>query len=214
MEEILQPQPDTGMGQKTIRYLETWKLVGGVEFIQIGFFFLFKNEERGKRLQEKLRICPFSGSTEEEIAYAEKLQEELRENVIDQIHPEQAKWLNPTFIIPKPHQKWRKILNASALNKEIQMIHCKMNGTDQVRNLIRKGDWATSLDLKSAFHHLIVYPSHRPYLTFEAMGKVYQYKAMPFGTQHSPIFFAQALAIVIRKIWRESDIRILNYVDD
>ncbi|KAA6356054.1 MAG: hypothetical protein EZS28_048419, partial [Streblomastix strix] len=71
-----------------------------------------------------------------------------------------------------------------------------MNGTDQVRDLIRKGDWATSLDLKSAFHHLIVYPSHRPYLAFEAMGKVYQYRAMPFGTQHSPIFFAQALAMV------------------
>ncbi|KAA6376582.1 MAG: hypothetical protein EZS28_027888, partial [Streblomastix strix] len=34
MEEILQPQPDTGMGGKTIRYLETWKLVKGVKFIQ------------------------------------------------------------------------------------------------------------------------------------------------------------------------------------
>ncbi|KAA6376138.1 MAG: putative Transposon Ty3-I Gag-Pol polyprotein [Streblomastix strix] len=46
------------------------------------------------------------------------------------------------------------------------------------------------------------------------MGKVYQYRAMPFGTQHSPIFFAQALAMVLTKIRRESDIRILNYVDD
>ncbi|KAA6354054.1 MAG: hypothetical protein EZS28_050419, partial [Streblomastix strix] len=61
---------------------------------------------------------------------------------------------NPTFILPKPHQKWRKNLDASALNQEIQTIHFKMNGTDQVRDLISKGDWATSLDLKSAFHHL------------------------------------------------------------
>ncbi|KAA6353268.1 MAG: putative reverse transcriptase, partial [Streblomastix strix] len=142
------------------------------------------------------------------------LEEELRENIIEQIHPEQAKWFNPTFIIPKPHQKLRKILDASALNKEIQTIHFKMNGTDQVRDLIRKEDWATSLDLKSAFHHLIVYPPHRPYLAFEAMGKVYQYRAMPFGTQHSPIFFTQALAMVLTKIRRESDIRILNYADD
>ncbi|KAA6387833.1 MAG: putative Transposon Ty3-G Gag-Pol polyprotein [Streblomastix strix] len=90
----------------------------------------------------------------------------------------------------------------------------KMNGIDQVRDLIRNGDWATNLDLKSAFHHLIVYPPHRPYLAFEAMGKVYQYRTMPFGTLHSPIFFAQALAMVLTKILRESDIRILNYVDD
>ncbi|KAA6314828.1 MAG: hypothetical protein EZS28_055515, partial [Streblomastix strix] len=116
MEETLQPQPDTGMGGKTIRYLEAWKLVKGVEFIQKGFFLLFKSEDSEKRLQEKLRICPFSGLREEEAAYTEKLEEELRENIIEQIHPEQAKWFNPTFIIPKPHQKWRKILDASALN--------------------------------------------------------------------------------------------------
>ncbi|KAA6326946.1 MAG: hypothetical protein EZS28_053882, partial [Streblomastix strix] len=34
MQETLQPQPDTGMGGKPIRYLEAWKLVKGVEFIQ------------------------------------------------------------------------------------------------------------------------------------------------------------------------------------
>ncbi|KAA6359251.1 MAG: putative reverse transcriptase, partial [Streblomastix strix] len=150
----------------------------------------------------------------EEIAYTEKLDEELRENIIEQIHPEQAKWFNPTFIIPKPHWKWRKILDANSFNKEIQMILFRMIGTGEVRDLLRKGDWATSLDLKSAFHHLIVYPPRRPYLAFEAMGKVYQYRAMPFGTQHSPIFFPQALAMVLTKIRRESNIRILNYVDD
>ncbi|KAA6374273.1 MAG: hypothetical protein EZS28_030199 [Streblomastix strix] len=179
MEETLQPQPDTGMGGKTIRYQEAWKLVKGVEFIQKGFFFLFKSEDSEKRLQDKLRICPFSGSREEETAYTEKLEEELRENIIEQIHPEQAKWFNPTFIIPKPHQKWRKILDASSLNKEGQMIHFKMNGTDQDRDLIWKGEQATSLDRNSAFHHLVIYPPHKPYLAFEAIGKVYQYRAMP-----------------------------------
>ncbi|KAA6389403.1 MAG: hypothetical protein EZS28_015076 [Streblomastix strix] len=45
-------------------------------------------------------------------------------------------------------------------------------------------------------------------------GKVYQYGATPFGTLHSPFFVAQALVMVLTKIRRESDIRILNYVDD
>ncbi|KAA6364689.1 MAG: putative Transposon Ty3-I Gag-Pol polyprotein [Streblomastix strix] len=89
-----------------------------------------------------------------------------------------------------------------------------MNGTNQVRELVRKGDWATSLDLKSAFHLLIAYHPHRPYLAFEVMNKIYQYRAIPFGTQHSPIFLAQALALLLTKIMQESDIRIVNYVDD
>ncbi|KAA6388103.1 MAG: hypothetical protein EZS28_016374 [Streblomastix strix] len=114
-----------GNGEKTIRYLETWKLVNGVEFIQKEFFLLFKNQDSEKRLQESLRICPFLGLREEEIAFTEKLDEEFCENIIEQIHPKQGKWFNPTFIIPKLHQKWRKIIDASALNKEIQTIHLR-----------------------------------------------------------------------------------------
>ncbi|KAA6402861.1 MAG: hypothetical protein EZS28_001614 [Streblomastix strix] len=89
-----------------------------------------------------------------------------------------------------------------------------MNGIVQMRDLIKKGDWATSLDLKSAFHRLIIYPPHRPYQAFEAIEKVFQIRAMPFGTQHSPVFIAQALAIALTKIQRESDIRILNCIDN
>ncbi|KAA6403167.1 MAG: hypothetical protein EZS28_001293 [Streblomastix strix] len=171
-----------------------------------GFFLLFKSEDSEKRLQERVRICPFSGSREEEIVQTEKLEEELRKNIKEQMHPEQAKWFNKISKILMLHEKWREILDANSLNKEIQKTPIKMNGTNQVRDLIRKGDWATSLDLKSAFHHLIIYPPHRPYLAFEAIRKVYQYRAMLFETQHSPMFFAQALAVVLTKIRRESDI--------
>ncbi|KAA6324141.1 MAG: hypothetical protein EZS28_054225, partial [Streblomastix strix] len=150
MEEVLQPQPDTGMGEKTIRYLERRKLVKGVEFIQKGFFLQFKNEDSEKKMQEKLRIFSL----------------EMEGNS-----------------------------GCERTEQGNQTTHFKMNGTDQVRDLIRKEDQATSLDLKSAFHHLIVFLPHRPYLAFETMGKVYQYRAMPFGTQHSPIFFAHALAM-------------------
>ncbi|KAA6379245.1 MAG: hypothetical protein EZS28_025230 [Streblomastix strix] len=52
MEEILQPQPDTGMGGKTIRYLETWKLVKGVEFIQKGFPIVQKRGQREEVVRE------------------------------------------------------------------------------------------------------------------------------------------------------------------
>ncbi|KAA6377344.1 MAG: hypothetical protein EZS28_027129 [Streblomastix strix] len=89
-DEILQSQPLIGIGGKTTRYLQTWKLVKADDFIQKRFFLLFKNENSEKSLQQKLRICPFSGTREEETAYAVKLEEELRENIIEQIPEEQA----------------------------------------------------------------------------------------------------------------------------
>ncbi|KAA6372713.1 MAG: hypothetical protein EZS28_031761 [Streblomastix strix] len=83
-----------------------------------------------------------------------------------------------------------------------------------VRNLLRKEFWATSQDPKSAFHHLIVYPPHKQYLALEALGKIHQNEAMPFGTQHFIILFAQALAMVQFKIRGELDKMICNYVED
>ncbi|KAA6361947.1 MAG: hypothetical protein EZS28_042526, partial [Streblomastix strix] len=143
-----------------------------------------------------------------------KREEELRENIKEQIHPDQAKWFNPTFIIPNPHQKWRKILDASSLNKEIQTIHFKMNGTDQVRDLISKGDLATSLDLKSAFRHIIVLSTIQTITSIRSNGESLLIQGNAVLNIALPIFFAQALALVLTKIRRESDIRILNYVDD
>ncbi|KAA6392372.1 MAG: hypothetical protein EZS28_012099 [Streblomastix strix] len=182
LEGTLQSQPNTGMEGKQFVIWSLGNQYRGMEFIQKGFLLLFKSEDSENRLLEKLRICSFSGSREEETAYTEKLEEELRENIIKEIQPEQAKWHNPIFRIPQPHQKWKKILDASTLNKEIQTIRFKMNGTDQLSDLIRKGDWATNIDLNSAFHHLVVYPPYSPYLAFEAMGKVYQYRATPNGS--------------------------------
>ncbi|KAA6361100.1 MAG: hypothetical protein EZS28_043374, partial [Streblomastix strix] len=170
------------MGGKTIRYLEAWKLVKRVEFIQKVFFLLFKNEDSEKILQEGLRICPFSGSREEEIAYTEKLEEELKENIIEEIHPEQVKWFNPKIYNSETSLEIEENSGCELTEQGDINDSFKMNGTDQMRDLIRKGDWTTSLHLKSAFHHLIVYPPHRSYLAFEAMGKVYQNRAMPNGS--------------------------------
>ncbi|KAA6312483.1 MAG: hypothetical protein EZS28_055917, partial [Streblomastix strix] len=59
-----------------------------------GVFQLYKREYSEKRLQKRLRICPFSGLREEEIAYTEKLEKELRENIIEETNSEQDKLFN------------------------------------------------------------------------------------------------------------------------
>ncbi|KAA6386936.1 MAG: putative Transposon Ty3-I Gag-Pol polyprotein [Streblomastix strix] len=89
-----------------------------------------------------------------------------------------------------------------------------MNGVEQVRYLLIPNDWAVTLDLKSAFHQLIVYPPHRAYLAFEVDNHHYQYRAMPFGCKHSTIFFTQALTLLLTEIRKRTNIRIINYSDD
>ncbi|KAA6401045.1 MAG: hypothetical protein EZS28_003424 [Streblomastix strix] len=100
----------------------------------------------------------------------------------------------------KPNGSWRKILDASQLNKEIEKLHFKMHRLEDVQYLANQMDYATSLDLKSAFHHITVSPDSIPYLAFNFNINNYAYKTMPFGTKHGPIFFAEAIESILRNI--------------
>ncbi|KAA6353732.1 MAG: putative Transposon Ty3-I Gag-Pol polyprotein, partial [Streblomastix strix] len=117
-------------------------------------------------------------------------------------------------MIKKANGKWRKILDTKALNKQIADFHFKMHDSIEVKQTIRPGDWGTSLDLTSASHHLIVQAESQPYLAFEFQKNHNTYRAMPFGTKHSPIYFATAKEPIMQQIRMKTEIRIINYVDD
>ncbi|KAA6374302.1 MAG: hypothetical protein EZS28_030173 [Streblomastix strix] len=51
-------------------------------------------------------------------------------------------------------------------------------------------------------------------LVFEFQNNHYTYRAMPFGTKHSPIHFATAMEPIMQQIRMKTEIRITNYVDD
>ncbi|KAA6377653.1 MAG: putative Transposon Tf2-9 polyprotein [Streblomastix strix] len=100
------------------------------------------------------------------------------------------------------------------LNKQIADFHFKMHDSIQVKQTIRLGDWGTPIGVSSAFLHLIVQIESQPYLAFEFQNNYYTYRAMPFGTKHSPIFFATAMELIMQQIRMKTEIRIINYVND
>ncbi|KAA6362141.1 MAG: hypothetical protein EZS28_042331, partial [Streblomastix strix] len=54
----------------------------------------------------------------------------------------------------------------------------------------------------------------QPYLTFEFQNNRYTFRAMPFGTKHSPIYFATAIEPIMQQIRIKTEIKIINYVDN
>ncbi|KAA6362881.1 MAG: putative Transposon Ty3-G Gag-Pol polyprotein, partial [Streblomastix strix] len=167
-----------------------------------------------QRLEENKIIIPFRGTQEEKEVYQDMLKEELEEEIVIPILQDQVKGWNHTFLIKKPNGTWRKILDASKSNKEIEKLHFKMHGLEEVQYLANQMDYATSLDLKSAFHHITVSPNSIPYLAFNFNNNNYAYKAMPFGTKYSPTFFAEAIESIFRQIRIYQEIKVLNYCDD
>ncbi|KAA6385924.1 MAG: hypothetical protein EZS28_018553 [Streblomastix strix] len=152
--ELIYKEKVDGMGGRTKRFRQTWEQIGKEEFINTGFYLRCKDQNSQQKLKENKMIIPFKGTQEEKKAYQEMSKEELEEGIVVSIQQDQLKWWNHTFLIKKPNGTWRKILDASKLSKEIEKLHFKMHGLEDVQYLANQMDNVTSLDLKSAFHHI------------------------------------------------------------
>lgn len=67
----------------------------------------------------------------------------------------------------------------------------RMATLKMVAGALRKGDHVVSLDLSDAYFHLSVSPSFRHFLRFKFKGKLFQFKAMPFGLSSAPLMFTR-----------------------
>ena len=90
------------------------------------------------------------------------------------------------FLVTKKTGAFRAVINLRPLNQYLKTQHFKMETMKTVLNLVKKGDWAFSVDLKNAYFHILIHPSHRKYLRFCTKGKAYQYRVLAFSQKTSP----------------------------
>ena len=75
-------------------------------------------------------------------------------------------FFNRLFIVPKPNQKWRPILDLSALNKFLSVKTFKMETPETIRISLQQGEWVTSLNFSDAYFHIPVHTRSRKILRF------------------------------------------------
>ena len=117
------------------------------------------------------------------------------------------------FVVPKATGGWRPVLDLSPLNRYVSKIRFRMETALSVRSAIQPNDWATSLDLRDAYFHVLMHPRSRPWLRFTWANRIFQFRALPFGLSLSPWVFTRVtreLAIVLRR----RGIRVRMYLDD
>jgi hypothetical protein len=118
------------------------------------------------------------------------------------------------FVVPKPGGRWRPIIDLSTLNKFIAAPKFRMETARSVRSSVQPGDYAISVDLTDAYLHVPVHASARRYLRFAIDGKVFAFRALPFGLNLSPWIFTRIMDCVAMKIRRVCSSEISNYLDD
>ena len=82
-----------------------------------------------------------------------------------------------------------------------------------VLNLVKKDDWAISIDLKDAYFQVFIHPKHRKYLRFCIQGRAFQLRALAFGPKTSPRVLTKIVAVAAAHL-RMQSIRLAVYLDD
>ena len=120
----------------------------------------------------------------------EALHQLINKNAIELVkNQESLGFYNRLFLVPKPNNKWRPILDLSNLNKFLKVEKFKVETPETIRTSLQTGEWVTSIDFKDAYFPIPIQNQSRKYLRFHVQGKTYQFKALPFGLSTAPLLW-------------------------
>ena len=90
-------------------------------------------------------------------------------------------FFNHLFLVPKPNQKWRPILDLSTLNHYLKVTQFKIEIPDSIRISLQEGEWVTSIDFKDAYFHVPTHP-HANFYGFMCKGNLTNSRRFHLGS--------------------------------
>jgi hypothetical protein len=122
--------------------------------------------------------------------------------------------VSPIFGIAKPNGGGiRLIHDLRSLNATIPTRHFRVESLETLRHILPQGAMMARLDLRLAYHHISIDPQSRKWLQFKAMGRTWQYTALPFGLNTAPHVFTRMMRCVVREL-RRNRVQCLFMLDD
>ena len=117
---------------------------------------------------------------------------------------------NRLFLVPKPNNGWRPILDLSTLNK---FLKTEQFNIETIRTSLQPGEWEISIDLKDAYFHIPIQIQVRRYLRLHVQGQSYQLKSLSFGLSTAPMDFT-VVTKEVKLMTLHRGTRIHQYLDD
>ena len=175
------------VGARLQNFWQTWLDLGaGPKIVQIlreGYTLPF-------RIRPNLTRSPTVVSRSRNSYLLEALHQLMNKNAVELVYNQTSLgFFNRLFLVPKPNNKWRPILDLSKLNLFLKVEKFKMETPETIRTSLQQGEWITSVDFKDAYFHIPIQDQSRKYLRFHVQGRTYQFKALPFGLSTAPMEF-------------------------
>ena len=202
------------VGGKLVHFTETWtqhfpQHYEIVRKVSNGILIAF-DDAPPPLLRHPLEI-PSNNKTADLLHAVQKLRlSQAIEEVVDTTSPG---YYSRLFLVPKPDGSFRPIIDLKKLNHFIIVPSFKMETLFSIIAALQPNEWITKIDLKDAYHHILVHVNIRKYFRFVVAGTVYQFRVLPFGLSTAPREFTKTLAPVVHLL-RSRGIQVHAYLDD
>ena len=203
------------VGARLQNFWKKWLNLGAgpsvVQILKQGYTLPFRIRPN---LSRTPTVISCYGNPHRNLKLLEALHQLMAKDAIELVHKiVSLGFFNRLFLVPKPNNKWRPILDLSKLNLFLKTEKFKMETPETIRTSLKKGEWVTSIDFKDAYFHIPIQEQSRKYLRFHIQGQTYQFKALPFGLSTAPIEFT-IIAKEVKLMAIQHGIRIHQYLDD
>ena len=203
------------VGARLQNFWTVWSQMGAgpkvVQILKQGYTLPFQNRPKLSRVPT---VVSSYANLHRNSYLLEALQQLIDKNAVERVHNQTSLgFFNRLFLVPKPNNKWRPILDLSKLNPFLKTEKFRMETPETIRTSLQRGEWVTSVDFKDAYFHIPIQEQSRKYLRFHVQGQTYQFKALPFGLSTAPLEFT-VIAKEVKLMAGHRGIRIHQYLDD
>ena len=92
-------------------------------------------------------------------ALATCIQSLLSKNAIERVeNVKSLGFYSRLFLVPKPHQRWRPVIDLSRLNTFLHVEKFKMETPESIRTSLIPGEWVASINLSDTYLHIPIHP--------------------------------------------------------
>ena len=145
---------------------------------------------------------------------ADCIQSLLSKNAIERVeNVKSLGFYSRLFLVPKPHQRWRPVIDLSRLNTFLHVEKFKMETPESIMTSLIPREWVSSIDLSDAYLHIPIHPLSRKYLRFCHRSQVFQFTSLPFGLATAPQVFTMIVKEVKLMAFSRG-LRLHQYLDD
>lgn len=106
-------------------------------------------------------------------------------------------WVSPMGAVPKGKDGFRLVINMRNANKAIKRKFYPLPRIEQLRTRLRGAKIFSKLDLKSAYHHLLLTERSRDITTFMTPMGMFRFKRLMFGVNCAPEIFQREMEKIL-----------------